>query len=143
MRGPHLQNHVIHWSRCHVANQRRYISTFTRPKDPRLRMRGPHPQVTWHIKHLVTWQIKDVISPLSQDLWIPNLAGWWLRMKRPHPESHLTDQSSGQVTNQKYFIFIFTRHKAHKLSRVVTRTRRPHPTCHVTLRSRRYVTTIQ
>ena len=148
MRGPHLQSHVIH---NHVVTWQIKGVIFPLSQGLRtpnlvgwwLRMRGPHPQVTWHIKHLVTWQIKEVISPLSQDLWIPNLAGWWLRMKGPHPESHLTDQSSGHVTNQKYFTFTFTRHKAHKLSRVVTRTRRPHPTCHVTLRSRRYVTTIQ
>ena len=85
-----------------------------------LRMREPTQKVTWYINQVVTWLIKDVISPLSQSLWIPNLAGWWLRMKRPHPQSHVKHRSSGHVTNQKYFIFTFTRFRAHKLSRVVT-----------------------
>ena len=89
------------------------------------------------------WQIKGVISPFSQGLWISNLAWWWLRMKGPHPQSHVTHRSSGHVTNQKYFVFTFTRCKAHKLSRVVTRMRRPHPTCHVTPRSRCHPETVQ
>ena len=33
---------------------------------------------------MVTWQVKNVISLLSQGLWIPNLAGWWIRMRRPY-----------------------------------------------------------
>ena len=34
--------------------------------------------------------MKNVISSLSEGLWIPNLAGWWLRMRGPHPQSHVT-----------------------------------------------------
>ena len=64
-------------------------------------------------------------------------------MRRPHSQSHVTHQSSGHQTNQIYFIFIFTRRKAYKLSRMVPRIRRLHPTCHVILRSRRHVTFIQ
>ena len=64
-------------------------------------------------------------------------------MRETHPQSHVTHWSRGNVTNVKYFIFTFTRHKAHKLSRVVTRMRRPRPTCHVTPQSRRHVTSIQ
>ena len=79
----------------------------------------PH-KVTWHINFVVTGQIKDIISPLSQGLWTPNLTGWWLRMNRPHPQCHVKHRSSGHVTSQKYFIFTFTRFKAHKLSRVIT-----------------------
>ena len=46
---PHPQSHVTHRPSSHVTNQRRYISTFTRPMDPKLagwslRRRGPHPQ---------------------------------------------------------------------------------------------------
>ena len=108
-----------------------------------LRMRESHPQVTWHIDHVVTGQIKDVISPLSQGLWNPNLAEWWLRVKRPHPQIHVTNRSRGHVANQKYFNFTFTRRKAHKLSRVVTRMRIPHPTYHVTHQSRLHMTTFQ
>ena len=36
MMGSHLQSHVTHRSRGHVTNQKRYISTFTRPTDPKL-----------------------------------------------------------------------------------------------------------
>ena len=89
-----------------------------------------------------TWQIRNVISPPSRDLWTLTLAGWWLRMSEPHPQSQMTLQLCGHVTNQKYFIFIFTRRKAHNLSRVVTRMRRPHLTCHVRPWSCRHVTTI-
>ena len=98
-------------------------------------------KVTWHINHVFTWQIKN-ISLLSQDLWTPNLAGWWLRMREIHLQSHVTLRLCGHVTNQKYFVFTFTRHKVHKLRRMVTRVRRPHPACHVPPRSRRHVTTI-
>ena len=35
MMGSHLQSHVIHRPRGHVTNQKRYISTFTRPTDPK------------------------------------------------------------------------------------------------------------
>ena len=108
-----------------------------------LRMTEPHPQVTWNINHVVTWQIKDVKSPLSQALWNPNLPEWWRRVKGPHLKSHVTDGSSGHVTNQKYFIFTFTRPKAHNLSRVITRMRRPHPAYHMTPQSRLHVATIQ
>ena len=36
MRGPHLQSHVTYRARGHVANQKLYISTFTRLMDPKL-----------------------------------------------------------------------------------------------------------
>ena len=38
-----------------------------------------------------------------------------------HPQSHVADQPGSHVTNQKYFIFTFTKCKAHKLSQVVAR----------------------
>ena len=107
------------------------MSTFTRPIDPKLDQ-----ETRGHVTN------QDVMSPLSQDLWNTNLAEWWLRVKGPHPQSHVTDQSVGHVTNQKYFNFIFTKCKAHKLSRVVTRMRRPHPT-YVTPQSCLHVTAIQ
>ena len=37
MRETHSQSHVTRRRRGHVRNQRRYISTFTRPMDPKLR----------------------------------------------------------------------------------------------------------
>ena len=36
MSGPHPQSHGIHRPRGHMTNQRRYISYFTRPRDPKL-----------------------------------------------------------------------------------------------------------
>ena len=42
--------------------------------------------VTWHIDHGVTWRIKNAIYLLSQDLWTPNIAGWWLPSR--HTKSH-------------------------------------------------------
>ena len=47
---------------------------------------------------MVTWQIKNVISPLSQGLWTPNVAGWWLRMRGLHLQSHVTHQSRAHVS---------------------------------------------
>ena len=40
-------------------------------------------------------------------------------MKGPHPQSHVADRSSGHVTNQKHFIFTFTKCKVHKLTMMV------------------------
>lgn len=55
----------------------------------------------------------------------------------------MTFSLCGHVTNQKSFIFIFRRHKVHKLIRVMTRMRIPRLTCHMAPRSHRHVTTIQ
>ena len=54
MRRTHSQSYATHWSRGHMTNQRRFISTFTRPMDPKLsrvvlRMNGPHPKS--HVTH--------------------------------------------------------------------------------------------
>ena len=66
------------------------------------------------------WQVKNVISLLSQGLWIPNLARWWIRMRRPYPQSHVTHQPRGQVTNQKRYISTFIRSMAPKLARTLS-----------------------
>ena len=34
-RGPYLQNHVTHLPSVHATNQKRYISSFARPVDPK------------------------------------------------------------------------------------------------------------
>ena len=47
---------------------------------------------------MVTWQIINVLSPLSQSLWTPRLAGLWLRKREPHPQSHVIHQPPGHVT---------------------------------------------
>ena len=76
-------------------------------------------KVKWHIDHVVMREIKTVISSLSQGLWIPNLAGWWLRIRGPHPQTHMTLQYRGHVTNKKSYTSTFTRPMNRKLSRLV------------------------
>ena len=73
------------------------------PKLIREEMRGPYPKVTWHFDIVVTWQIKNVVIPLSQGLWTPNFAGRWFRMRKPHPQNHVTHQPRGHVTNQRCY----------------------------------------
>ena len=99
------------------------ISSSIRPMDRKLGCHlgweDPTQKVMWHFNIVVTWLIKTGISPLSQDLWTPNLAVWWLRIS-PHPQSHVTLQYRGHVTNKKRYVFTFTRPTNPKLSRVVT-----------------------
>ena len=135
MRRTHPQSHVTLQYCGRVTSKKRCISTFTR-----LTMRGPHPQS--HVTH--SRDKSETLYLHLHETYGPylTLAGWWLRMSEPHPQSQMTLQLCGHVTNQKYFIFIFTRRKAHNLSRVVTRMRRPHLTCHVRPWSCHHVTTI-
>ena len=44
---------------------------------------------------------------------------WWLRMREPHPQSHVTLQYSDHVTNKKCYISTFTRPMDPKFSSVV------------------------
>ena len=34
--------------------------------------------------------LQTSLFPGLSNLWIPNLVGWWLRMRRPHPQSCVT-----------------------------------------------------
>ena len=77
-------------------------------------------KVTLYYDILVTWQKKNVISLFSQGLWTPKLAGWWLRMRGTHLQSHVALQYRGHVTNKKQFISTFTGPVDPKLSSVVT-----------------------
>ena len=136
-------NHVVRWQIKNVVSPLSQGLWTPNLAGWCLRMRGLHHNVTWHFDVVVTWQIKNDIFPLSYSVWTPNLAGWWLRMREIHPQSHGTLQLCGHMTSQKYFVFTSTRHKVHKLSKMVTRmSRRSHPTCHVTPRPCRHVTTI-
>ena len=132
MRGPHPYGHVTHRPRDHVTNQKRYISTFTKPMGPQLSRlvtldEGLHPQSYVTFDHVVTWQIKNVISPLSQGLWTPHLAEWCLRMRKPHPQSHVTLRHRGHLTNKKRYISTFIQCMDPKLSKVVTEHERNLP----------------
>ena len=114
MMGSHLQSHATHRSRGHVTNQKRYISTLTRPTDPKLcRVVAQDEEISSSKSHdtSTTWsrnKSKNFISLLLQGLWIPNLAGWCLKMRGPHPQSHVTLQLCGQMENQKRHIFATT-----------------------------------
>ena len=74
------------------------ISSSIRPIDPKLSWGvdlgwgEPTHKATGHFDVVITWQIKNITFPFSQGLWTPNLAGWWLRMRGPHLQSHVTLQ---------------------------------------------------
>ena len=95
-----------------------------------------------YIDHVVTWQIKDVISPLSQSLWTPNLDGLWLKMRGSHPQSHVTLRYRGHVTNKKHISIsplsqgLWTPNLAEWWRKM----REPNSQSHVIHRSRGYVT---
>ena len=64
--------------------------------------------------------LQTPLFSVPQGLWTPNLAGWSLRMREPHPQNHVTPRYCGHVTSKKRYIFTFTRPMITKLSRVVT-----------------------
>ena len=86
------------------------------------------------------WQIKNVISPLSQDLWIPNLAVLWLKMSEPiHKVArHFDHVVKWQIKN------VISPHLQgawpQNLVRSWLRMRGLHPKTHVTLRSCSHMT---
>ena len=67
-------------------------------------MRWPHSQSHVTLRYCGHVTIKNIISPLSQGLWTPNLTRWWLRMTGPHPQSHGAHRTRGHVTNEKRYI---------------------------------------
>ena len=113
MKRPHLQSHVTLRRRGHVTNKKSYIYTFTRPMYPNLSKVVTQDERTLPTKSgdsSISWsrgKMKNVISPLSQGLCTPDLGGWWLRIREPHPQSHLTDQPLGHVTTQRRYVFTF------------------------------------
>ena len=76
---------------------------------------------------MVTLQIKNVIILFSQGLWTLNFAAWGIRVKKLHPQNHVTHQPSGHVTNRRRYNSIFTRPMDLKLSRRWLRMREPPP----------------
>ena len=60
----------------------------------------PAHKFTGHFNIVITWQLKNVIFPLSEGLCTPNVAGWWLRMREPHLQSHVKYRSRGRVSSQ-------------------------------------------
>ena len=106
MREPHPRSHVTLQYCGHVTNKKRYISTSTRPMDSKLSKvvnlgwGNLKYKVTWHIEHVATWQIITLYLHFHKGLWVQNLAGWGLRMRRPHPQGHkLLNQDEGACQN--------------------------------------------
>ena len=87
MMGSRLRSHVTHQARGYLANQKRYISTFTRPTDPKLsRVVAQDEEISSTKSHdtPTMWsrgKAKNFISSLLKDLWTPNLACWWLKVR--------------------------------------------------------------
>ena len=75
IRGPHPQSDVTLWSRGYMSNKESYIS---RSVDPKLSRGWRNPSHKW----------RDTSNTWSRDksktLYF-HLAGWWHRMKGPHP----------------------------------------------------------
>ena len=53
--------------------------------------------------------IANAIISTSVKSMDSKLAVWWLMMRRPHPQNHVTLEYRGHMTNKKRFIYTFTR----------------------------------
>ena len=96
MRGRHPQSDVILQYRGHVTKRKHYISTFTRPMDPKLNWVVTYGERTsftksrdtstmWsHVKSK-TWYL-DIHKTHSPK----NLVGCWIRMRGTHLKCHVT-----------------------------------------------------
>ena len=115
MRLPNSQCDVTLRYRGHVTNKISYISTFTRPMYPKLSRvvtqddRTPPTKSRDSSISRSRDKIKNVISQLSQALCTPKLGGRCLRMREPHPQSHVTHQPLGHVTTQIRYISTFNK----------------------------------
>ena len=89
---------------------------------------------------MITWQIKNVTIPLSQGVWTPDLAAWWLRMREPHPQSHVTHEPSGYVKHQRCYTSTFPRLWIPNLADWWLRMKRHPPQSQVKYRSSGQVT---
>ena len=105
MREPHPESYGSLWYRDHVTNKKRYISTFTRPMEPK----GTPPTKSRDTS--ITWlgdKSKTFYLHIHKAHGPQNLVGCWLRMRGPHLKSHVTLQLCGQMENQKRHIFSTT-----------------------------------
>ena len=110
MRGPHPQSHVTLQYRGHVTNKKRYISPFTRPIDPKLNRVVTLDEGTSPIKSRDTamWS-RDRSKTLYlyfHKAYGPKLANWWFSMRRRYPQSHMTLQYCGHVTNKNIIFWL-------------------------------------
>ena len=114
MRGPHPQSHVTLWYRGHGANNKRYISTFTRPVDPKLsRVFTQH---EWFQKCHVTFQFCSHMTiwichiSSTTGLWPLNLAGCVLRLRGRLAQSQMTLLFRGHVTKTSFSLLFSLSH---------------------------------
>ena len=97
--GNSTHSHVTIQHRDHVTNKKRYISTFTRPMDPKSKA------LYLHIYKVYGSQ---------------NFARCWFTMRRPYAKSHIPLRSCRHVAIQKRHISSTTRPMIPKLSRMRT-----------------------
>ena len=110
MRGPHPQSRVTNQPLGHVTNQKRYISTFTRPMVPKhswLVTQDEETPLTKSCDASIT-QSRDKSKTFYVHIHKvhepKNLVKCWIRMREAHPKSHVTLQLRGHVNNQKRHI---------------------------------------
>ena len=54
--------------------------------------------ITWSREF--TWLIQSLISLFSQGLWLPNMTGWWLMVRRTYLWTHMILWQSGDVRSR-------------------------------------------
>ena len=72
------------------------------------------------------------LFPVPKILWTLNILGWWLIMKRPCPQSHVTLWYCSHVTNKRRYISPFARSMDLIFCRVVIQDMGTSLTSHVT-----------
>ena len=78
------------------------------------------PLIMWSFK--VTWQIGNLMSPLLQDLWLPNIASWCLIVRETHLQSYMNLWPRVHMWSRdksKIKFFFSRRRMATKLGRVL------------------------
>ena len=99
MRGSHPQGHVTLRHCGYVTNQKRYISTFTRPIEPKLSR-----MVTYDKGTLPAKSRDTICLHIHKVQWPQNLVGCWLKMREAHPKSNVTLELCFHVQNKKRHI---------------------------------------
>ena len=83
--------------------------------------------------------LQPPLFPVPLGLWTPNLAGWWFRIRRPHPQSHVILRYRGHVTNKNVISLFSQGLCTPNLAGWWLRMRGPHLQSHMTHRSRAHV----
>ena len=131
--------HIITWHfdhlvlEDHVTNENHCITITTVPMATKLgrmvtylerfqHIKLHNPLTMWPCK--ITWQTKNIISLLTNCLWPPKLAEWWLTLRGSFPYGHMTLNKVVFVVdfcdNLTNYISTFTRFMATKIGSVVT-----------------------